>query len=174
MPLAIVIIESELVVFIEVRGVVYQESDYMLQKEIMDRRIARNELLVEGETSVGEWRLSDKCHHSRHDSPSFISALFRILTLPPDERAGMDAMRSFQPKPNESVIKCRNHTGNVFTLIVNDKAYQVEARRNVIGIKRSRFINKNAYLLLFHHSQCYENRWRGLLLATSGDFSACR
>ena len=32
---------------------------------------------------------------------------------------------------------------------------KVEARRNVIGIKRSRFINKNAYDLLFHRSQIY-------------------
>ena len=86
----------------------------------------------------------------------------------------MNAMRPFHPKLCESVLKSGNHLRNVFPLIMNDKAYQVEPRRNIIRIERSRFVNKNAYVLLFHCSNVVKNRWRGLLLATSGDFSACR
>ena len=47
----------------------------------------------------------------------------------------MNTMRSFQSKLYESILKSGNHTSNVFTLIVNNKAYQVEARRTVIGIE---------------------------------------
>lgn len=82
MPLAIVIIDFEFVVFIEVGSMVNQESDDMLQKEIMNRSIAGNELLVEGETAIGEWCFSDKSHHSRHDYPSFISGSFPHTRLP--------------------------------------------------------------------------------------------
>ena len=112
-----------------------QEPDDSLQKEIMNRGIAGNELLVKSETAVGEWCFSDKRHHSRHDSPSFISAHSRVLALPPNERTCMNTMRSFQSKLYESILKSGNHTSNVFTLIVNNKAYQVEARRTVIGIE---------------------------------------
>ena len=62
----------------------------------------------------------------------------------------MNAVFSFQSQCRKSVLKRSHAICNRFSLIVYDKAYQIKTRRLVIGIERSRFVNENTYVRLFH------------------------
>ena len=58
LPLAIVIIDLDAVIAVKHVRIVDQEPYDVLQQEVMDGSIGRNEFLVEGKALVGVWRRS--------------------------------------------------------------------------------------------------------------------
>lgn len=127
--LSVVIVNLKDIIGVEVVHVSDKESHDLLQQRVMDLLAAANEALVDLEACVFDVAGTQKGHHAVEYPTPFLTAQMRIFLFPPDQRASMDAMVSWQPHVFKVLLKDVDLTGKIAFLIVKHHAHKVVAGR---------------------------------------------